>query len=88
MEEEDMSKTKSLFSQSLLETKIVAEEKDIVPDSLTKEQQEILDWANTKLLEAKVEAEDAVVMKNLSTDLMSGVKILKLIEVLCCRYSH
>jgi hypothetical protein len=49
----------------------------LVKEPLTPEQKDVFDWAN-KLLKANA---PEYLLKNLSTDVRNGIKLLKLIEV-------
>lgn len=113
MEEEDMSKTRNLFSESLVPIKenlgkwclwyymiwiLYAGCCDVIfifeyfciyvmfhclsyrlieddKEPLTPEQQELIDWVNSRLSRSNL------TLKNLKSDIRSGVKVIKLLEV-------
>jgi hypothetical protein len=77
MEEEDRSKTVSLFTQSLNENNVLVTN---APDDikLDERNEELVKWLNSHL--AKVDT--SLLVRNLSYDLRSGARLLQLLEVL------
>lgn len=77
---ENPQTARNLFSASLVEgsaSDFLTEDPNAVPDTLTAEQQELLDWTNAQLRKF----DTACQLKNLTTDVRDGVKLIKLLEV-------
>jgi hypothetical protein len=75
MEEEDISKTRNLWSETLVEgdpTLFDPKEGEIV----TSKQQELIDWFNSQLVKGNKPQ-----LRNLTSDVRSGLRIVELIEV-------
>lgn len=71
---------RNLFSASLVEdsaSDFLSENPNAVPEKMTPEQQELLDWANAQLRHF----DTSLKLKNLTTDVRDGVKLIKLLEV-------
>jgi hypothetical protein len=76
MEEEDFSKTKSLFSISLIEGNFNAMPTSEAPT--TPFQEELIEWFNSHLAKKEM---SSLFVKNLGSDLRTGVKLIHLLEV-------
>lgn len=76
-EQEDISKTRNLFSESLIESyDFTNNDKDLlIPEN--ENQKEIKDWINSQFSKNNSE----ITVNNLGNDLRSGVKLIQLIEV-------
>jgi hypothetical protein len=77
---ENPQTARNLFSASLVEgsaSDFLTEDPNAVPETLTPEQQELLDWSNAQLRKF----DTAFKLKNLTTDVRDGVKLIKLLEV-------
>jgi hypothetical protein len=76
----EVTQTRNLFSASLVEsdaTSILQDDANASIEPLTPEQKDVFEWAN-KLLKAKFPEYE---LKNLSTDVRNGIKLLKLLEI-------
>ena len=76
---EESSQVKSLWTQALMNTEIKPEEQEATPETLTEEQEELLEWANQKLSEV---IEDFQPMKSIANCLKSGKVLIQLISIL------
>jgi len=77
---ENPQTARNLFSASLVEgsaSDFLTEDLNAVSVPLTPEQQELLDWTNAQLRRF----DTSLKLKNLTTDVRDGVKLIKLLEV-------
>eukprot|EP01117_Protostelium_nocturnum_P004932 TRINITY_DN1787_c0_g1_i1.p1 TRINITY_DN1787_c0_g1~~TRINITY_DN1787_c0_g1_i1.p1 ORF type:complete len:1092 (+),score=516.84 TRINITY_DN1787_c0_g1_i1:87-3362(+) len=85
MEEEDISKTKSLFSSSLVETELdFLSQENEGEEATEKEEKELVAWVNSQLAksDSKDKNNNPLKIKNLGASLRSGVKLIELLKVL------